>query len=308
MKLTYIIPQGTFHFNLVNKINVLQLINKLKNKTSYGHDSVSNKLLKLSKDILVKPLTLLINQTLSSGIFPSQLKISRVKPLFKSGDKSKFSNYRPISLLPSLSKIFEYAIFNQLFDYFTRNKLFCVQQYGFRAGHSTELAALRFVDQLVKQMDKKNVPISIFIDLSKAFDTLDHRILLSKLDHYGICGNEHALFTNYLSDRHQYVEYNDTISATNSISTGVPQGSILGPLLFLIYINDLPLVTTVFDMLKYADDTTLYCNISQNIDEFKINRELEKITVWLASNKLSLNVKKNVWFFTQFRKRLSIPL
>ena len=132
--------------------------------------------------------------------------------------------------------------------------------------------------------------------------------MLSKLDHYGICGNEHALFTNYLSDRHQYVEYNDTISATNSISTGVPQGSILGPLLFLIYINDLPLVTTVFDMLMYADDTTLYCNISQNIDEFKINRELEKITVWLASNKLSLYVKKTkCMVFHIIQKKVEYP-
>ena len=188
------------------------------------------------------------------------------------------------------------------------NKLFCVQQYGFRAGHSTELAALRFVDQLVKQMDKKNVPISIFIDLSKAFDTLDHRILLSKLDHYGICGNEHALFTNYLSDRHQYVEYNDTISATNSISTGVPQGSILGPLLFLIYINDLPLVTTVFDMLMYADDTTLYCNLNNNLTDI-INGELDKINDWLSANKLSLNVKKTKYMvFHRSQKKVIYPL
>ena len=269
---------------------------------------MSNNLLKFSKNVLVKPLTLLVNQTLKSGYFPSLLKKSRVKPLFKSGDISQFSNYRPITLWPSISKVFENRIFNQLFDYFTLNNLFCVQQYGFRAGHSTELAALRFIDQLVKQMDNRFVPISIFIDLSKAFDTLDHSILLSKLKHYGVHGTEHALFTNYLSNRQQYVEYNDAKSTCNSILTGVPQGSILGPLLFLIYINDLPMVSNVFDMLMYADDTTLFCNMSQTLDESRINLEIDKINIWLASNKLSLNVKKTkCMVFHTTNKKVDYP-
>ena len=142
-------------------------------------------------------------------------------------------------------------------------------------------------------MDEKKVPNNMYIDLSKAFDTLDHKILLKKLNHYGICGDENKLFENYISNRQQYVEYNGNKSTLKDITTGVPQGSIMGPLLFLIYINDLPLVSDKFDMLMYADDTTLYCNLSDNLNEAVINNELNKITDWLSSNKLSLNVKKN---------------
>ena len=285
-------PNKRFNFNAVNEKGVMDIINRLKNKSSYGHDTISNKLIKRAKEILVKPLVLLVNQMLTSGFFPNELKISKVKPLFKSGDTSLFSNYRPISLLPSISKIFEYVIFFQLMEYFTINNLFCMQQFGFRPGHSTELAALRLINHIIKQMDNMKVPINIYIDLSKAFDTLDHSILLSKLDYYGICGSEHSLIHNYFSNRQQYVEYSGHTSAYETISTGVPQGSILGPLLFLIYINDLPLVSDIFEMLMYADDTTLYCNLSQNCNDLILNNELIKITDWLSSNKLSLNVKK----------------
>ena len=127
----------------------------------------------------------------------------------------------------------------------------------------------------------------------KAFDTLDHSILLSKLSYYGITGCENKLFVSYLSNRYQYVEYNNAQSVTKLITTGVPQGSILGPLLFLIYINDLPKVSAFFDMMMYADDTTIYCNINKNVNEIVINAELEKVNKWLCSNKLSLNIKKD---------------
>ena len=255
-------------FTSVEEQHALTIINNLKDKSSYGHDGISNNLIKRIKDVLIKPLTLLINQMLSSGHFPSQLKISRVIPLFKSGDPELFSNYRPISLLPSLSKIFEQVIFNQLFNYMNNNKLLCLEQYGFRPGHSTELAALQLVNKITEQMDIGKILLSIHMDLSKAFDTLDHSILLSKLAYYGIgrdmCNN---LLKSYLTDRYQYVEYKSARSPTKSIITGVPQGSILGPLLFLIYINDLPMVSQIFDMIMYADDTTLYCNINRDISD-----------------------------------------
>ena len=142
-------------------------------------------------------------------------------------------------------------------------------------------------------MDMREVPKNIYINLSKAFDTLDHSILLAKLNYYGVCGLENILFREYLSGRHQYVDYyNDAKSETKSVSIGVPQGFILEPLLFPIYINDLPSVTPIFHMLMYADDATLYCNLNGVNSEVKINNELSKIGEWLSSNKLSLNIKK----------------
>ena len=281
-----------FQFHSFSQDYIGKLIDNLKNKASYGHDNISNILIKRAKEVLIEPLTLLVNQMLKSGHFPSELKISRVKPLFEKGDPSEFSNYRPISLLPSFSKIFEYAIFYQLFDYMCENNLLTIEQFGFRRGHSTELAAIQLVDRLTKQMDLGNVPTNIYIDVSKAFDTLDHSILLDKLSYYGICGVENLMLRTYLSNRHQYVEYNDSKSETKSISIGVPQGSILGSLPFLIYINDLPRVSRVFSMLMYADDTTLYCNINNANSDIILNNELCKISDWLSSNKLSLNVKK----------------
>ena len=161
---------------------------------------------------------------LNSGQFPLELKISRVKPRFKNGDPALFTNYRPISLLPSMSKIFEYVIFHQLFDYMSINNLITIEQFGFRTGHSTELAAIQLVDHLTKQMDMGEVPTNIYIDLSKAFDTLDHSILLAKLNYYGVCGLENILFREYLSGRHQYVDYNDAKSETKiSIDRRAPR-------------------------------------------------------------------------------------
>ena len=283
---------NTFKFDLVTERDVAYIIHNLKNKKSYGHDYLSNILLKRAQATLVKPLTFLINQTLTTGIFPRELKISRVKPLFKKGDPMLFSNYRPISLLSSISKIYEYVIFHQLLNYMDTNKLFYNDQYGFRPRHSTELAAVRFVTDLIKDMDNYKIPTTVLIDLSKAFDTLNHDILLSKLGYYGVSGVELRLLSNYLSDRVQYVEYLGAISQSRSIGVGVPQGSILGPLLFLIYINDLPNSSDMFNILMYADDTTLFCNFDTTCNSEKINSELEKLYRWLCSNKLSLNVGK----------------
>ena len=294
---------------VVNEDNINEAINRLKNKSSYGHDEISNKIIKRAKNSLIQPLMLIINQMLMTGKFPSDLKISRVKPLFKSGDASLFSNYRPISLLPSFSKIFEYIIFKQLYTYMNDNKLFSIEQYGFRTGHSTELAALHLVNDLTKQMDTGKVPTNIYIDLSKAFDTLDHSILLDKLNYYGIRGVAYNLLHSYISNRYQYVDFNGSISSTKVVDTGVPQGSILGPLLFLIYINDLPSVSPLFNMVMYADDTTLYCNLSNNTNENDLNSELHKISEWLASNKLSLNAQKTKFMvFHSMQRKVKYPV
>jgi len=268
----------------------------MKPKSSCGFDGISSKLLKFSIDALVEPLVIIINQTLLTGTFPDKLKIAKVNPIYKKDDNTQFNNYRPISLLPAISKIFERIIYNQTYDFFLKEKLFYKNQYGFRTEHSTELAALEIVDRLMNRMDNNQTPVNIYLDLSKAFDTIDHNILTNKLEYYGITDNSLKLFDSYLTNRKQYVEFEDTNSDMLDITTGVPQGSILGPLLFIIYINDMANVSKLFDFIIYADDTTLSSVLNSFNStlpiETNINTELEKINEWLKVNKLSLNVNK----------------
>ena len=287
--------QSSFNFHTIDSEITLQIIKNMKNKSSRGHDSISNKLIKSAQHILCKPLTLIINQMIHTNIYPNSLKIAKIVPIFKKGDKFLFSNYRPISLLPSLSKIFERVIFLQITQYLNTNNLITNIQYGFRKQHSTELAALHLTDHLIWETNNKQKPLTIFLDLSKAFDSLDHSILLHKLKYYGFVGNSYELIKNYISDRKQFVIYNETESQYLKMKQGVPQGSILGPLLFLLYINDFPKCSDFFKFLMYADDTTLYCNLtdicSNNKENF-LNHELNNIYNWLTKNKLSLNVNK----------------
>ena len=281
-------------------------IDNLENKSSSGHDRISSKLLKLLKFELSKSLTLIINQMITTGVFPDSLKVSKIIPLFKKGDSSLLSNYRPISLLPTISKILERILYNQLYEYFDNNHLLAEQQYGFPSNHSTEYAAVKLVDHISKEMEKLvdhiskemesgNTPAALYIDLSKAFDTLSFDILLYKLNHYGIKDNAFKLLKSYLTDRQQFVVFNNHNSETSIIKTGVPQGSILGPLFFSICINDLINVSDKLNFIMYADDTTIYFNL-EDFDRYNleqdITNELENITLWLKRNKLSLNVQK----------------
>ena len=171
---------------------------------------------------------------MTTGIFPERLKIAKVIPLHKKDDPYIFDNYRPISLLTSVSKVFEKVVFQQVYDYFHTNKLLYKSQYGFRADHSTELASLELCDRILRYLDEGKIPITIFLDLSKAFDTLDHGILLDKLNYYGIKNTALNWFRSYLTQRYQYIDINGTSSEMLQIKTGVQQGSFLGPLLFLI--------------------------------------------------------------------------
>ena len=297
-----------FQFRRISELEVRTAIDNLENKTSCGCDGISNKLLKLIKNEISKPITLIVNQSLKTGIFPKAFKIAKVKPIYKKGDKADLNNYRPISLLPTISKIFERVIHTQLYKYLSDNKLLCEQQYGFRSQHSTELAAIKLVDYLTHNIDTNNIPISIYLDLSKAFDTLSFDILLAKFEYYGITGTTLKLLTSYLKDRYQYVIYNGETSNMLEIRTGIPQGSILGPLFFSICINDIVKASAIFNYIMYADDTTLYCNLEDFVDcdtETAINRELQKINLWLQRNKLTLNVEKTK--FMIFHKCKKVP-
>ena len=264
----------------------------MKDKKSSGLDDISTKLLKLIYPVIIKPLVLIINQSLATGVYPDNLKISKITPIFKKGKRDIMSNYRPISLLTSISKVFEKVIHRQLYRYLEKNKIICDEQFGFRPNYSTELATLYLTDYTLKEMDDNRIPMNIYLDLSKAFDTLDHNILLKKLEHCGITGTALSLFQSYLSDRKQYVVYDKGKSDYADIKTGVPQGSVLGPLLFLVYINDFPTASKLFKFLMYADDTTLCCSLSNTLHNDTINKELHEISTWLACNKLSLNIDK----------------
>ena len=288
-----------FIFTPVDTEHVNKIIMSLKSKISFEHDDMTTKSLKILAPVLVKPLTLIINQSIITGIFPDDLKIAKVIPLHKKSDTTKMDNYRPVSLLPAISKIFEKVAHTQLYNYFRRNNLFYTGQYGFQDHHSTELAALELVDRLHDDLDKKKVPLTIYMDLSTAFDTLDHSILLYKLRYYGIKGSALSWFKSYLTSRYQYVEINGIKSSSLLLRTGVPQGSVLGPLLFLIYMNDIPNSSSVLKFILFADDTSLLdtINLSISPDDHNsvvqvLNTELSKIYDWLAVNKLSLNISK----------------
>ena len=222
--------QTTFNFNKILNKTVLEFITKLKPKTSHGPDLISNNVLKKIAPTIILPLVHLINLSMSSGFVPSQLKFSTIKPIFKSDDRNTFGNYRPISILSCFSQLLEKIICQQLINYFEINKLFYKHQYGFRANHSTIHALAHFCEKIYSAFNQDKFSIAVFIDLKKAFDTVDSEILLKKLEHYGIKSIELDWFKSYLSNRIQCCQINGHNSLTREVKMGVPQGSVAGPL------------------------------------------------------------------------------
>ena len=273
---------------------VVNIIQSLKLSNSVGHDDVATKILKASGNIIAPILVSLINNSLRHGIFPRSLKIAKVLPIFKTGDKSCYSNYRPISLLPCISKIYEKIIHSRLTGYMSTIGIPSNNQYGFRKNSSTFMAIANFLNDLTTSIDKKFSSIGVFIDLSKAFDTVDHVILLKKLYLYGVRGIQYDLMKSYLSDRQQYVIFNNVASDKIPVTCGIPQGSILGPLLFLIYIDDIQTCSQTLKFILFADDTNIFLSASNINDLFlTLNKELVHLNNWFRYNKLSLNIKKS---------------
>ena len=268
----------------------------------------------MSNQIVADSLALIFNRCIKEGRFPNALKLAKVIPIHKGDSVLTVSNYRPISLLPIFSKIMERLIYDQFIKYIEVNKILSELQFGFQKNKSTEHAISAIFTNITNALAKKHSSYCIFLDFAKAFDTVNHNILVDKLKYYGVHGTTLKLFDSYLSNRTQIVEVNGQVSEKGTIKHGVPQGSILGPLLFLLYINDISQSSDILKFFLFADDTTVYYSADPKNDETEqiLNNELEKVSCWLAANKLSLNVKKSNFLHFHYgrseKKKLQIKI
>ncbi len=295
-------PVDSLFFTPTDSDEIIKLCLALKSNASSGHDEIKPEVVKFVRTLIAHPLTHIFNLSLSSGVVPSQLKIARVVPIFKSGDRHSCSNYRPISVLPVFSKILKRLIHKRLHGFITKLDLLHNAQFGFRSNRSSFMAIIEAYNNIISNLDNKKHTLGIFLDLSKAFDTINHSILLDKLNHYGVRGEAFEWFRNYLNDRSQFVSFNNYKSSQLKIDCGVPQGSILGPLLFILYLNDIVFSSNFFKFIIYADDTNLLASHKNLPDLIRsTNHELIKISTWLKANKLSLNINKTSFMFFKNR-------
>ena len=244
----------------VTEEDILQQVKNAKNKKSKCHDQFDMCLLKKIIPYIVKPLAHICNTSLMNGIFPDRMKIARVIPLFKNGDVKEFSNYRTVSILPQFSKILEKVFHNRLMSFINDKQLLNNIQFGFRNNMYTALALIELVEEITTAIDEGKTTVGVFIDLkTKAFDTVDHNILVNKLEHYRIRGLANNWVCSYIENRRQYVCINDSNSECLDVKCGVPQGFILGPALFILYVNDMCNVSKSLKSILFADDKTEIC-------------------------------------------------
>lgn len=294
----------TMFLKPVTENEIFNIINELKNTYSAGVDNLSPNLIIKSVQFLVAPLTYLINLSLSKGMFPSTLKIAKVLPLYKKGDNTLPDNYRPVALLSTISKILERVIFNRILNFSDKYNILSKAQHGFRKKHSTQTAIMKFLEKLYEDINKNKKCAGLFMDLSKAFDLINHTILVQKLEKYGVRGKVKDLLTSYLTDRYQIVEVDGIKSEKLKIDFGVPQGSVLGPLLFLFYVNDLPNFFDEF-LIMFADDNSyLCCGKSMENTLSSLQDNVDKFSDYFKTNRLFLNVSKTV--FIVFSPRNSV--
>jgi len=295
--------------NPTDTVEIMSIIDSLGSESS-GPYSIPTEILKLLKPNLCHPLAAIINMSFVTGVYPDQLKTAKVIPVFKKGDKLLVSNYRPISLLSNLNKIYEKIVYKRLYSFLNIHNCIYELQFGFRAGHSTNHALISLTEKVRVALDTGHFACGIFVDFQKAFDTVDHEILLKKLEHYGVRHTANKWFRSYLTNRTQYTSINGFDSSKKPMKYGVPQGSVLGPLLFLIYINDLNKAVKNSITHHFADDTSLlYVGKSIKNIQKRVNLDLKFLCQWLNASKISLNASKTeLLIFRDPRKKINFDV
>ena len=307
----YLPDTDEIHLQNMEPTNQNELRNIIKNMKNVGAgaDGINAKIFKGTYRDILEHILHLMNLCLQNGIFPKRLKIAVIKPVFKAGKKNTLGNYRPISMLPYISKILEKLIHERLTTYLITNNIVNESQYGFQKGLSTYMPHIILQEQITKAFEHGHFVCGIYLDLKKAFDTVDPEILMLKLEKYGICQSALQMIRSYLSSRTQCVNVDGVKSTYMDVEMGVPQGSILGPLLFLLYINDFPNICKHSSCILYADDTALFfeSNDANKLQDM-LNNDLPNICKWLQANKLSLNTDKTYCQLYNMTRKVVKPI